>query len=173
MIFGYFLSGCSILRGKTPDFNKTVSFAKDYSEDLISCSIFLLNSYATENDVINISANQNSTMRLYSYHLEKAEEKRIPELEPLLSTNMIEVITVRGHAVEYGVGGFGIGSNTTYYKIIYIPSDDIVDLFGYSDGFNYHLDESTGGILGEKNESDDTFFYYKIQDCLYYVITHF
>ena len=86
---------------------------------------------------------------------------------------MVDVITLRSNAVEYSVGGSGIGSNMTYNKIIYVPSDDIADLFGYSEGFDFHPDEATGGVLGEKPGSDDTFFYYKIHDCLYYVITHF
>ena len=169
----FFFSGCNHAGGKPPAFNEIVSFAKDHAETLISCSCFLLDNYAAKDDAINISENQDGTMRLYSYHLESVEEEKIPELEPLFATNMIEVITVRDDAIEYSVGGSGIGSNMTYYKVIFVPSDDIEDLFGYSDKFVYHPDEATGGILGEKNGSDDTFFYYKIQNCLYYVIAHF
>ena len=169
----FLLSGCDFVGEKTPSFNEVISFANENNENIIDCSCFLLNNFATEDDAINITVNENGTMQLYSYHLERANEERIPELEPLFATNMIDVITLRSNAVEYSVGGSGIGSNMTYNMIIYIPSNDIVELFGYSDGFIFHFDESTGGFLGEKNGSDDTFFYYKIHDCLYYVITSF
>lgn len=173
MICVFLLSGCDFPRENTPSFNDVVSFAKENREDFIDCSHFLLKNFATEDDAINITMNENGTMRVYSYHLESAKEERIPEVEPLLAGSMVDVITLRSNAVEYSVGGSGIGSNMTYNKIIYIPSDDIADLFGYSEGFDFHPDEATGGVLGEKPGSDDTFFYYKIHDCLYYVITHF
>lgn len=89
MICVFLLSGCDFPRENTPSFNDVVSFAKENREDFIDCSHFLLKNFATEDDAINITMNENGTMRLYSYHLESAKEERIPEVEPLLAGSIL------------------------------------------------------------------------------------
>ena len=150
-----------------------VSYARQHEDTIISCSEFLLRNYAKQDEALKITQIEGSLFRLYSYHTEEAEELELPELQPLFDSGVIYGLTLRSYSVEYDVGGTGIASNTTYRELNYIPSDLIQDLFGYSDKIPLKYDEATGGYSGRQPNSDNTFYYYKILDSLYYIEASF
>lgn len=167
------LSGCfgaeySASRRKT-----AVSYARQHEETIISCSEMLLSNYAKQDDALLITQVDGSLFRLYSYHAEEAEEVELPELQQLFDSGVIHCVTLRSYSVEYDVGGTGIASNTTYRELNYIPSDQIQDLFGYSDKIPLEFDKATGGYGGRKPNSDNTFYYFKIRENLYYTEASF
>ena len=167
------LSGCFSTESSASRRNTAVSYARQHEETIISCSELLLSNYAKQEDTLLITQVDGSLFRLYSYHTEEAEEVELPELQPLFDSGVINCVTLRSYSVEYDVGGTGIASNTTYRELNYIPSDQIQDLFGYSDKIPLEFDKATGGYGGRKPNSDDTFYYLKIRENLYFIEASF
>lgn len=173
LVASFILCSCGFFDADTPELNDVITYAEDNQDELVSASLFLLDNYAEESDSINISKNTSGMYRKYSYRDETAEEVELSELNSLFDDKMVKLITLRSNAVEYSVGSAGIGSNNTYFKLIYIPSGKVEDLFGFSEAYHMHYDKSIGGFYGEKEGSDNTYFYYRINDNLYYVIAHY
>lgn len=92
-------------------------------------------------------------------------------LSALFADGVIELIQLRENSVEFCFGGTGIGSNTTYYELVYTESGALEDIFWYDSRMTYT--EEQGGFRGTLPGSDNTVYYYRITDNLYYFEAHF
>ena len=137
-----------------PKLEEVITYAESNRETLVDKAVYLLDTFSKESGGFTLSRLGLDRYRKYSYHTRNEEEVVLPQISPLFDDGMIYMITVCSNAVEYSVGGTGIASNTTYYDLIYIPSGDVRDLFGYSDKFQFQFDDATGGYYGEIEGSD-------------------
>ena len=83
-----------------------------------------------------------------------------------------EVLLFRD-GVRFSLGGNGFGAQTDYFDVYYIPSDDLTGCFGYHPDMTFTA--RNGGYLGRmpEKQDDNTFFYQKIGDHLYYCAAHY
>jgi predicted small lipoprotein YifL len=88
----------------------------------------------------------------------------------LLDLGIAEDIQIEDNMACFSLGGRGLGSETEYYDVYYIPSDDLTACFGYSEGMVFT--EQDGGWLA-RGTGDNTFFYQQIGEHLYFCIAHF
>ena len=91
----------------------------------------------------------------------------------LLAEEAVDSVTVEPAAVRFSLGGFGVGSQTDYYDVYYIPSDDVSGCFGWSAAMTFT--ERDGGRFGQSDDpaDDNTFFYQQIGEHLYFCVAHF
>lgn len=91
----------------------------------------------------------------------------------LLAEEAVESVSVEPAAVRFSLGGLGFGSQTTYYDVCYIPSDDVSGCFGWSAEMTFT--ERDGGWFGQSDDpaDDNTFFYQEIGEHLYFCVAHF
>lgn len=88
----------------------------------------------------------------------------------LLDLGIAEEIRIDGETVRFSLGGRGLGPETEYYDVYYIPSDDVSGCFGWSVEMTFT--EQDGGWFA-RGTGDDTFFYQQIGEHLYFCIAHF
>ncbi len=88
----------------------------------------------------------------------------------ILDWDIAKEITVEKDRVRFFIGGRGFGSQTDYFNVYYIPSDDLSGCFGYLQGMEFT--EQDGGWFA-KGEGDDTFFYCELGEHLYFCSSHF
>lgn len=88
----------------------------------------------------------------------------------LLDWNVVENIRIEGDKVCFSIGGAGFGSQTDYFDVYYLPSDDIKSCFGYQSDLKF--EERDGGWFA-KTGGDNTVFYRQLGDHLYFVALHF
>ena len=113
---------------------------------------------------------KDSTLLLYNC-IDKSNTSIHSDLcEEVFSGGLVKLILVNYHnaicSVEFVCAGYGFGSNTGYYEIQYISSDVPNDLFFFDDNMFYIKQD--GGYFGCEKDGDNTFFYYRITECLYY-----
>ena len=91
----------------------------------------------------------------------------------LLDFGIAEEIRIDGDMACFSLGGRGLGPETEYYDVCYIPSDDVTGCFGWSAAMTFT--ERDGGWFGQTDDpaDDDTFFYQQIGEHLYFCIAHF
>ena len=91
----------------------------------------------------------------------------------LLEEEAVESVSVEPATVRFSLGGLGFGSQTTYYDVCYIPSDDVSGCFGWSADMSFT--ERDGGWFGQTDDpqDDNTFFYQEIGEHLYFCVAHF
>lgn len=68
-------------------------------------------------------------------------------------------------AVEFSMGGSGVGSSTKYWGINYVPSDSMVGFQGQR--WDYWKQEGDGRLYYDP-ESDNTCYVKKLDNCWYY-----
>ena len=91
----------------------------------------------------------------------------------LLEEEAVESVSVEPSAVRFSLGGQGFGSQTNYYDVYYIPSDDVTGCFGWNADMSFT--ERDGGWFGQTDDpqDDNTFFYQQIGEHLYFCVAHF
>ena len=111
-----------------------------------------------------------SKMRLYNYNEEQEETFENALCERILTGGIVRYISIHydhgNCSIAFSCGGYGIGSSTVYYDIQIIPSDKAEDLWGF-DG-NMTFTEQVPGFIGHEADGDNSFFYYRISEGVYY-----
>lgn len=108
--------------------------------------------------------------RLYDFLENKEEHIQNDYCQSIFNDGVVDFITVHYHhggwSIEYSCGGYGLGPETGYYEIQCISSDQAVYLWGYDADMIY--EKNGTGYMGTKADSDNTFFYYRITEGIYY-----
>jgi hypothetical protein len=91
----------------------------------------------------------------------------------VLDLGIASEIQIANGCVRFYIGGNGMGPETNYFDIYYIPTDDLAGCFGYSSDMVFT--EQDGGWLGKASDprDDNTFFYKQIGEHLYFCAAHF
>lgn len=74
------------------------------------------------------------------------------------------------HTVEFAMGGSGLGSETTYWGVNYVPSDSMVGFQGIR--WDYWKQDGDGRMYYEP-EGDNTCYVKKLDECWYYYEMNF
>lgn len=158
--------------------NASVSYAKDNIDLLKDCADSLKEqlleiSNQKEPDsymAYKVELQENSILRLYDYTTQRETEIENKLCQQVLSSNVIDLITVHFHkgvwSVEFSCGGYGFGPDTKYYAIQIITSDDPSNLWHFDDEMIFV--EKDNGFWGSRSDSDNSFYYFKIADGVYY-----
>lgn len=129
--------------------------------------------YASQNrDVMRVTMLEGDSARIVwtDYFPADTEEIAVVQEDPLLH-QVLELVTVREIRVEKDViefkgEGSGMGSNTSYCGIFYTPDDDLTA----SSYYDYHMTftEEENVLVGELENSDNTFYAERIEPCFFY-----
>ncbi|MGN0532613.1 MAG: hypothetical protein ACI4IN_07445 [Eubacterium sp.] len=164
-----FLGRCG-LRGKNPA-DQAVQYAQEHTELLLSGAEEAL-LLTEKTDTTLIIPNDETTVQLVLY--DQRDHGIIQEsttLSDIFADGIIDQIQIRERSVEFSCGGDGLGANTDYYSLVYTSSSDPKDIYWYD--YRMIFEEKDNGTYGKLPDSDNTFFYYKITDHLYYCEAHF
>ena len=88
----------------------------------------------------------------------------------LLELNYVRQIQICDTFVCFFIGGRGFGSQTDYYDVYYIPSDDIKSCLGYNSSLVF--EERDDGWFAMA-DGDNTIFYQQLGEHLYFVAEHY
>lgn len=170
------LSGCGA--GHDAIMRRAVSYAEENRELLQACAQELQallceeagDSARTSVLSYKIERQDASKLRLYNYAEEREESFENARCEEVLRGGLVQSISVHAAngicSVAFSCGGQGVGSNTAYYDIQIIPSDNAEDLWGFDSKMTFA--ERAPGFLGRAAEGDNSFFYYRIAEGVYY-----
>ena len=91
----------------------------------------------------------------------------------LLESSVVQRVLLRRGQVRFSLGGEGLGPQTVYYDVYYLPTDDFSGCFGYDAAMTFTGQD--GGWFGRYSDpsDDNTFFYRSIGEHLYYCIAKF
>ena len=112
---------------------------------------------------------QGDWMALYQTMTKGLRDTESKNCYYLLNWKIVKEISFQGDRVEFFIGGRGFGSQTDYFYVYYLPSDDIKGCIGYS---NLKYEERDGGWFA-RADGDDTVFYQQLDEHLYFVAEHF
>ena len=112
---------------------------------------------------------QENWMALYQTTTKSLRDFDSKTCHLLLNLDVVKEISIRGDRVRFFVGGRGFGSQTDYFYVYYLPSDDIKGCIGYS---NLKYEERDGGWFA-RADGDNTVFYQQLDEHLYFVAEHF
>lgn len=168
--------------------HRSISYAEENAQLLVACADDLLEQTpqladhsdtgaATlmlndDADSYRITQNSGAEMTLYNYRNETETIFQSAQCRAVFDGKTVERIMVmtdasQDHAVvRFSCASFGMGPSTAYYEIQYIPSDDVRELWAYDPHMTYS--EKDGGQYGTYADSDNTFFYARIAEGLYY-----
>ncbi len=153
--------------------NESIEYAESNLEELQSCGQELIAILSAKNGSAGLSYKvelRGSRLRLYDYLEETEEEIESDLCRKILSGGRIDCIIIHLHkgnwSVEFSCGGYGIGPNTGYYDIQYIPSGEVDDLWFYDRTMTY--DKQDKGYMGRETNGDNTFYYYQISKFFFY-----
>ena len=177
LLLALLLSGCSLLQlldalnSDSPE--ESLFWAREHTEELFRCGEELLGHYPETPERngadyrISASGGKLEALDLVS------GERLVFESEDctaLLKRKQIRDVSLESDRVQYSLGGRGFGSQTDYFDVYYIPSDDLKGCFGYIDGMTFT--EQDGGWFA-RGDGDNTFFYLELAEHLYFCSAHF
>ena len=116
-----------------------------------------------------ITQNSGAEMTLYNNRNETETTFQSAECRAVFDGKTVERIVVMADAsqdravVRFSCASLGLGSSTAYYEI---PSDDVRELWAYDPHMTYS--DKDGGRYGTYADSDNTFFYIRLAEGLYY-----
>jgi len=153
---------------------KTIAYACGNSELLRSCAQELQTIIPAETgqkrQSYKIEQLKGSALLLFDYVEESNTSMHSDLCEEVFGGGLVKFILVNYSdavcSVEFVCAGYGFGPNTGYCEIQYVSSDVPNDLFFFDDNMSYT--EQDGGYFGCEKYGDNTFFYYRIAECLYY-----
>ncbi|MBQ6430484.1 MAG: hypothetical protein IJJ99_01215 [Oscillospiraceae bacterium] len=169
LILCAFLNGCSLMHKDYAE--RAIQYAQENTDLLISAAAEALQAAEDLNAALVFPNNETSVLFTQYSDRDSGILQESTILPAVFSDGVIELIQVRENTVEFSCGGAGIGSNTTYSQLIYTESGVPEDIFWYDARMTYT--EENGGFSGILPGSDNTVFYYKITDNLYYFEAHF
>ncbi len=158
--------------------NVSVSYAKDNIDLLKRCAESLkgqLLEISTQKELSSnlaykIELQKNNILRLFDYTANRETEIENEMSQQVLNGGVIDLISVHFHkgvwSVEFSCGGCGIGPNMEYYAIQIITTDDPGDLWNFDNEMNFIGKDN--GYWGSKTGSDNTFYYFRIAEGVYY-----
>ena len=179
------LSGCSWLRlyGAVHDafFSDTpeaaLSWARSHKEELRRCGEELLGHYPDKPQwagaCFTVSVTDDGAVELWHELSGELICFSGEDCSVLLKESAIQDVQLEPDRVCFSLGGRGFGSQTDYFEVYYIPSDDISGCFGWSPDMTFT--EQDGGWFGKTDDpnDDDTFFYQEIAAHLFFCVSHF
>lgn len=111
-----------------------------------------------------------SWMALYQTTSKSLMDFESESCHRLLAWKIVEDIQIEGDKVRFSIGGAGFGSQTDYFDVYYLPSDDVKSCIGYQTDLKF--EERDGGWFA-KADGDNTAFYRQLGEHLYFVALHF
>lgn len=111
-----------------------------------------------------------SWMALYQTTSKSLMDFESESCHRLLAWKIVEDIQIEGDKVRFSIGGAGFGSQTDYFDVYYLPSDDVKSCIGYQTDLKF--EERDGGWFA-RADGDDTVFYRQLGEHLYFVALHF
>lgn len=169
LIFCALLSGCSLISKEPAE--RSIQYAQEHIELLLSSAAEARHLAESTNTAVIVPQSETSVLLSQFSDREHGIVQESVILSDLFADGIIERIQVRESSVEFSCGGAGIGSNTTYYNLIYTESGSIEDIFWYD--YRMTFEEKDGGYYGKLPDSDDTLYYYKITSNLFYFESNF
>jgi hypothetical protein len=161
---------------KTPS-ETALAWAEDHAELLGRCGEELLANYPETpkwtGAEFEVSIIKDDWIELWHPQSRELIDFHSEDCRILLEEEAVESVSVEPAAVCFSLGGRGFGSQTDYYDVWYVPSDDVTACFGWSKDMTFT--EQNGGRFGRLNDpqDDNTFFYLEIGAHLYFCIAHF
>ena len=175
MVLILLLCSCSIVQNHGISKDAIISYATENAGLLEECAqeLYEICSENPYNDcqIWPLEGNIMQIKRFYYSTSPIIETFESEKLQQLFDESGFLWIDVKPHAVQFQYRGYGLGSNTTYYMVGYVPSGKVSYLLGYNDQMQFV--EKNGGYFGSLPGSDDTFFYYSISNKLFYCEAHF
>ena len=173
------LSTCGNRRERTRE--KAIAFAED--------NLDLLRSYAQEWQTAAesqlserpdslcymVKRQSDGSLCLYDRWTQTETEYHSEMCQQLLKKRLIKGIDLYYYngawSVKFFCGGAGIGSNTEYWEIECISTDEPADLCFYDDTMTWT--ERDNGFFGRQENGDNTFYYYRIAEGVFYTEASF
>lgn len=177
LVLTVLLAGCVKMSPRAETQGDTRSWAQSHASLLADCGKELLARYpekpkwtGAEYEVSLIREDwielwHGQSRELLSFHSAACRE--------LLENSVVQRVLLRCGQVRFSLGGEGFGSQTTYFDVYYLPTDDFSGCLGYNAAMTFN--EQDGGWFGRYSDPsvDNTFFYQSIGEHLYYCIAHF
>ncbi len=177
------LCGCGVIRKSAGNRHErirkeSIEYGEQQEKVLCECAQELIG-LVTERDALpqadltlsyKITQRDGDTMRMQDYIRETETEIRSELCQKVLEGGVVQSIAVHYDSERFNVvfscGGSGMGPNTSYYQLEYVPTGAAQDMWFYSERLPY--EETDDGYYAEESNGDDSFFYHPISEYLYY-----
>ncbi len=156
---------------------QAINYGEQHEELLTSCAQELCEVIAEKEDLSEPALvlayridQKNGTMKLKDQINDTTTEFQSDLCQEIMEGGIIQYITVHYHDEHFNVlfscGGSGFGPNTNYYDLDYVPTGKLQDQWWYMKNIKY--EETDNGFYGKETNGDNSFFFHKISEKLYY-----